>query len=380
MPRSPVDIWSLFTFLWPAVTPLGNAQQFDLQCREKPVSQVCEELRVRVQPLFHRTCKQDLGLPPVEFIDHPIAPTDVPASQRLIIRLIEKRTVEEAEFLNPRDRRHLKRWRRARAIRLMQAASNPELLADALTWDDIDDIEPGPADEVVADLEVVDLKDSTSDLAQALRRYSERTTVPAKAAYVVRRCRDLAASGEKVVVWAHFHRNIDLFAEMLSDLRPLCISGRVPAYEADEDEDAEETREQRIAIFKSDPTRHILIASAAACAESISLHRVCQHAVYFERSFNAAHFLQSVDRIHRQGMPPGKTAHVEIPYVPCAIERVVNRRLGLRQALLYRLLDDPMPVIAFDDDADAGFFDVEEFDQIDVLFEEVLAEIRSSQE
>jgi hypothetical protein len=109
----------------------------------------------------------------------------------------------------------------------------------------------------------------------------------------------------------------------------------------------------------------------------VSLHKVCQHAIYLERSFNAAHFIQSMDRIHRQGMPPGKTAHIEIPSIPCAIERVVNRRLLSRQGALYRLLEDPMPVVGFDDETHQGYFDLEDVEDIDQLFAEVLTEIRA---
>jgi hypothetical protein len=138
-----------------------------------------------------------------------------------------------------------------------------------------------------------------------------------------------------------------------------------------------QTRERRITIFKTDPDRRLLIANAAACAESISLHKVCQHAIYLERSFNAAHFIQSMDRIHRQGMPRGKTAHIEIPSIPCAIERVLNRRLSIRQEALYRLLDDPMPVVGFDDETHQGYFDLEDVDEIDELFEDVIREIRA---
>jgi SNF2 family DNA or RNA helicase len=378
MPRSPHDIWSLFTFLWPSVVPLGNAQQFELRVKDRPTSAVCEELRQEVAPLFHRTCKQDLNLPKVDISDYAIDPASISPSQRLIIRLIEQKTLEESRLLAPRDRRYLKRWRRARIIRLMQAASNPELLADALTQVDIEGVGAEDSDQLEPSADTVDLDDSSSDLAQALARYRDRKVLPAKAQYVAERTRQLVSSGEKVVIWAHFQRNIELMANVLADLRPLCVTGSVPAYESEEDEDLEETREQRIALFKTNPDRAVLIASAAACAESISLHRCCQHALYLERSFNAAHFLQSIDRIHRQGMPPGKTAHVEIPYIPCAIERVVNQRLARRQTDLYRLLDDPMPVVGFDDEADTGFYDLEDFEDIDALFDEVLREIRAS--
>ncbi len=221
------------------------------------------------------------------------------------------------------------------------------------------------------------LTDTDSQLAAVLQQYEEMRVVPAKAAYVARRCRELVAQRKKVVIWTIFLGNVDLLARLLHDLRPLCITGMVPAYEAEDDEAGEQTRERRIALFKEDPDLAVLIANAAACAESISLHRVCQNVLYLERSFNAAHFVQSLDRIHRQGMPPGTTARVEIPHIPCAIERVLNRRLRVRQENLYRLLDDPMPVVGFDDDAQRGLFDMADLESFDELFTEVLAEIRT---
>lgn len=215
------------------------------------------------------------------------------------------------------------------------------------------------------------------DLAAALRRYREDRDIPAKARYIVNRCRELVGAKEKVVLWTVFLGNVDLLAKLLEDLQPLWITGEIPPYEAEDDETSENTREQRIALFKSDPKRRVLIANAAACSESISLHQACQHALYLERSFNAAHFLQSLDRIHRQGMPAGKTAHVEIPYVPCAIERVLNTRLKDRQTRLSLLLNDPMPIVGFDDEAHQGLFDLEDLEGIDELFAQVLREIRA---
>ncbi|MEX2140823.1 MAG: DEAD/DEAH box helicase [Pirellulales bacterium] len=377
MPRSPEDLWSLFTFLWPTESLLGNAQQHELRCK-RPISVVCEELRTVLAPFFHRTCKQDLGLLPIDDKYPSIPAEEVPQTQRLMLRLIERKTLEEAQLLRPVDQRHVRRWRRARVIRLLQAASNPLLLANALDPRDVVATEDDEASHAtVTDAEIVPLSDIDSDLAAILRLYRDNKVVSAKVAYVERSARELIAANEKVVIWTVFLGNVDLLAERLSDLRPLCITGAVPPYEAEDDESGEATREQRITLFKTDPDRRILIANAAACAESISLHRVCQHALYLERSFNAAHFIQSLDRIHRQGMPPGKTAHVEVPYLPCAIERVLNRRLSDRQERLFRLLDDPMPVIGFDDEQHQGFFDLEDLEGIDELFAEVLDEIRT---
>ena len=39
-------------------------------------------------------------------------------------------------------------------------------------------------------------------------------------------------------------------------------------------------------------------------AESVSLHKTCHDAIYFEYSFNLTHMLQSRDRINRLGLEP----------------------------------------------------------------------------
>ena len=66
-------------------------------------------------------------------------------------------------------------------------------------------------------------------------------------------------------------------------------------------DDSEEqilTREKIVRAFQSeDCPFKVIIANPFAVAESISLHKACHNAIYLERSFNAAHFVQSKDRI-----------------------------------------------------------------------------------
>ena len=47
----------------------------------------------------------------------------------------------------------------------------------------------------------------------------------------------------------------------------------------------------------------VLITNPHTMAESVSLHKQCHDAVYFEYSFNLTHMLQSRDRINRLGLP-----------------------------------------------------------------------------
>src|SRR5262249_16991443 len=121
--------------------------------------------------------------------------------------------------------------------------------------------------------------------------------------------RELAAEGNRSVIWTSFTQNVERLAVMLSDLGATYIHGGVPTGSSDDPE----TRQGRIAAFHS-PLGDcmVLIANPAACSEGISLHKVCHHAIYVDRTYNAAHYLQSVDRIHRLGLPPETLTHIHV--------------------------------------------------------------------
>ncbi len=355
-PHSLRDLWSQFTFLWPSEAVLGNRLSYEqrLQNAQRTVEALKRELR----PFLVRTKKSDLRLPKAGTKFYKIAYREIPKRQRLIIRLLELSTLQEAKELGLRkaDLATLRRWRRARTIRLLQASSNPALLrGTAVNLGD-----PG------------DPLDSYPALARLLKDY-ERDEVPAKVALAVRLVRRLVSEGRKVVVWAHFVDNLLLLKALLEDLNPLLAYGAIPAYEDEADPDFE-SRERNIREFKSDPARMVLIANPAACAESISLHTVCQDTVYVERTFNCGQFLQSMDRIHRVGMSKDAHPTYHIPLIPSAVEQVVNRRLKQRQHTMYQLLDDDMPVMGYEDDS--ALLDRE--DDLEAIFAEVLEEIARS--
>ena len=65
------------------------------------------------------------------------------------------------------------------------------------------------------------------------------------------------------------------------------------------------TRESELGRFRSESDCLVLLANPAALGEGVSLHETCNDAIYLERTFNAGQYLQSLDRIHRLGLPPG---------------------------------------------------------------------------
>jgi SNF2 family DNA or RNA helicase len=355
-PHSLIDIWTQFSFLWPSRQLLGDFQSFKtrIEKQRNPVKRLKEEL----SPFFVRTTKKDLGLPEIKKRVVKIKDSEIPEEQRKIIQFLELKTLVEARSMNvsQADLNVLRRWRSARIIRLLQAASNPALLLSRIEG-------CSPKDDI-----------DTSELVKYATVFTQRKKIPAKVNIVLEISKMLIKLKRKVIIWTWFIENIKLLEELLLPYHPLKIYGAIKPYE-DENIEQEESREKNIHEFKTRADRPILLANPAACAESISLHKHCQHAIYLDRNFNCGQFLQSMDRIHRVGMPTGLTAEYHIPFINCAIERTVDKRLRKRQEILYGLLSDPMPILGIDEDLWIADSEAE----LDAAYQDLINEIKNAE-
>src|SRR5205807_1769133 len=127
-----------------------------------------------------------------------------------------------------------------------------------------------------------------------------------KLKYVLKKARLLGRQGKKVLIWSSFVKNVEYMAGRLADMGAVYIHGGVDAG----DESDDETREGKIRLFHDDPNVRVLVANPAAASEGVSLHRICHDAIYLDRTFNAAHYLQSEDRIHRFGLLPDQITNI----------------------------------------------------------------------
>src|SRR5205823_1775274 len=93
---------------------------------------------------------------------------------------------------------------------------------------------------------------------------------------VERQVRELVGGGRKVVLWVPFRFTLERLLERLSDLGSLPLHGGIEAG----DESVEDTREWVVRQFHDDAARRVLVANPAAGGEGISLHRICQDAIY----------------------------------------------------------------------------------------------------
>ena len=107
-------------------------------------------------------------------------------------------------------------------------------------------------------------------------------------------------------------------------------------------------------MFHNDDSCKILIANPQACGEGISLHKICHNAIYLDRNFNAAHYLQSMDRIHRLGLDKNTDTTIDIFVAKNTIDEPLIKRLNTKVENMGLILDDYSLLELVYDPADIG--------------------------
>ena len=299
MPQSSRDLQSQLDFLWP-----GSGLSRQIRDGTSP--------RAVIGRLYVRTTKADLALPPVvrSFKQVPMG-----RGQRALYGIVKSEALRDLSTFRRRRGHDILKARRS-VMRLLQLSVNPVLAVKAMMKSDRT-LESGLARQV--------LEDGPSPKIIAVRDHA----------------RQLAAEDRKSVIWTIFTDTIQQLERMLADLEPVSLYGAVASGDADDPQ----TREGRLRRFHEDPSCMVLVANPAAAGEGISLHKVCHDAIYVDRSYNATHYLQSIDRIHRLGLPENVLSNIYIfqtmaPKGLGSIDHSVSRRLRSKMDAMYQLLDD----------------------------------------
>ena len=333
MPQNANDLASQLQFLWP-----GHGLELQIQRGTAP--------RDVLGQLFVRTTKGELGLPPSKRHYYQI---EMAPAQLALYSIVRDETLRQLTQTIKTDLNRIDFLSARRSVmRLLQLSVNPTIALRALT-------------------------EQSSRLATGLvDRVVEEGASP-KMRAVGEHARTLAHSGNKSVIWTIFTNTIFDMEVMLADLNPVTIFGQIPTGEPTDPE----TREGRLRRFHEDPNCSVLIANPAAAGEGISLHTVCHNAIYLDRSYVSTHYLQSIDRIHRLGLPPDQETHIHIyeskaPAIVGSVDLSVRRRLAAKIRGLQQLLNDPdLHEIAFDEENadDPTSYNVDLQDLIDLVEE-----------
>jgi hypothetical protein len=334
MPQGPGDLAAQLAFLWPG-------QGLDLQVGRGVAP------RDVLGKLYVRTTKQELAIPPAHRHFRQI---EMGAGQQALYGIVRSESLRQlTQSIRGRDRGEVDFVRARRSVmRLLQLSTNPVLALHGMAGDVIG-LNSGVIDQVLAD--------GPSLKMRAVEAHA----------------RELAAVGRKSVIWTIFTDTLHELERMLADLNPVTLYGAVPSGDVMDIE----TREGRVRRFHRDPACQVLIANPAAAGEGISLHTVCHDAIYVDRSYVSTHYLQSIDRIHRLGLPPETETNIFIyqtkaPAGLGSIDYSVSRRLATKIRGLQQLLDDPdLHELALDEENadDPIDYDVELQDLVDLVEE-----------
>ncbi|UOZ08875.1 DEAD/DEAH box helicase [Amycolatopsis sp. WQ 127309] len=299
-PNGPRDLESLMAFVWP-----GRGRRVVTNAIDG--GNLIHASRV-LKPLYTRTTKKELGLPPVSLSMRMV---DLPPLHREIYDAIVGRFSARAE----RSRSGFDALGRT-VLRLIMAATSPALLAE------------GASKYEPLSLQVPPLEVPPNDPLHLLLGSLSEYEMPPKYQEVLAIVKENAERKRKTLVWASFIRSISTLEVLLADFQPAVVHGGTV------------DREEQIEAFRNDPDCAVLISNPATLGEGISLHQVCHDAVYVDRDFQAGRFLQSLDRIHRLGLAPDTETRITVLATRGTVDEIVAMRLGEKLEFMGKLLDD----------------------------------------
>ena len=341
MPNGYEDLHALMHVFSPksSILPFGYAK---LKAMTKKGASEAELSRLKksIAPYYSRISKRYL-IDAGELIpaDSSIIYSDMDDNQSILYNRLDSFCHKTQDDI---DEDLLFAFKKAVLIRKMQISANPMLLKKpiAASMDELylqlaaDDLSEEKL--ATADAKIMSLF-SGSEIKKIVNQYSSMQKTTPKNDKAINLAKSLVEKGEKVLIWDVFVQNMDYLYNQMISLFPgqvEMINGSVSMVD----------RQLAIERFRQGNSM-VLIANPATLAESISLHRVCQHAVYVNRNFNCGQYIQSKDRIHRINMPSGTTAHYYLLMNRDCIDESINERLSEKELRMLAILDSEEIVV-----------------------------------
>lgn len=300
-PNGARDLENLLGFVWP-----GYGRQ--TVTRAVAGGDLAHASKV-LRPLFTRTTKNELDLPPVtisrRLLDLP------PLHQEIYEALVghySARAVTSQDDFQAMGKV---------LVYLLMAAISPALLAVGTTRFE-------PLAYRVPPLQIPEgspLLDLMRDLPSYEMSPKYRETLAIVASN--------AAAGRKTLIWSTFIRSVTTLGRILNEFRPAIVHGGT------------EDRNDQVTRFREDPDCMVLLSNPSTLGEGINLHHECHDAIYVDRDFAAGRFMQSLDRIHRLGLAPGTETKITVLTSGKTIDEIVDQRLDAKLQFMGRILDDP---------------------------------------
>jgi SNF2 family DNA or RNA helicase len=286
MPQSQEDLRNLLTLSWN-----GIPKEFFSDSRLSGLKR---------GGVFVRTTKQELQLPPMKITQIELPMSDV---QKDVYSALKRSFAGQFE-MSAADSGYFSRRGKA-VMTLIAAATNPGLLMKSvredaylgLTW---------PPRELAG----------SERLMSVLENYVSHE-MPSKYQWVARFVAKAAKEGKKVLIWSTFIANLLALKRLLEPYDPAVIYGI----------STQDDRKFELDKFRNSKECSVLLSNPQTLGEGVSLHKDCHDAIYLDRNYNAGLYLQSLDRIHRLGLPQSQETNIFILETEGTVDQRIARRL-----------------------------------------------------
>jgi SNF2 family DNA or RNA helicase len=302
LPNGYKDLYNMFEFIWPNKNLIGMRPAQLERLNQESNKDIIDSMLNRIDPFYVRISKKLLNLP--EPIHHEPIVVEMDPIQKDIYDFILKDFIEDDDESQVLLKLDLKK---SKLIRLMQAGTNPSILKNYLDKN------------FTNSLMSTKLK-SYDDLSQN-KKYSKTVDL----------VKDIILRGEKVIIWTQYTYNLKRLSSYLS------LLGIINETLFGETEN--NIRENIINEFHSNELLKVILANPAAVAESISLHKICKNAIYLDKSFNAAHYMQSKDRIHRVGLKKDDVVNYYYIFSKDSVDELIHSRLIMKEQRMLSVIE-----------------------------------------
>lgn len=302
MPNQHKDFYNYLDFLYGdnEVMTAHDKARVDVFVEKNNLNEASLILREKLNPFYVRIKKNDLNLskqifnPPTIVQMNPIEKNIHEAIITKIKNYPIQKYHENIELI--------KKIRRARILRLRQNCSYVKNLLTAIPTD------------------MRDVKeDLTEGIANLIANYDERET-PAKIESLKSLVLPLIKNNKKVLIWSSHLKTMDLIKKHLlnEQLNVELINGKT---------DLKRRNDIKIEFNNKNSDLNAIVANPQACSESISLHKACNNAIYYDQNYNTAEFIQSMDRIHRVGGSTTEPVYYDFLHYEDSVDEQVYRRV-----------------------------------------------------
>ena len=336
MPNDFTDFYNYLEFLFGDNSIISNYEKALLQknMNDNELDKVSSFLGERLFPYYTRVTKKELNLSKTIF-NKPTIVNMNPIEDKIYKAIITKIKYYPIEkYQSNID--IIKKIRKARIIRLRQCCSYIKNLNTIIPE------ENNFQDNLFSESEIVKL----------ITNY-DKNEKPAKLIKLKSMVLDLIETNKKVLIWSTHLKTIDLIMDELTNLNIFAkkITGST---------EVDERSRIKNEFNNNDSNLKIIVANPQACSGSISLHKCCHNAIYYDINYNTAEFLQSLDRIHRVGGSENEPVYYDFLHYEKSIDEEIFKRV-------FEKADRQMQVI----ESDNLNFSLPDDDDFDNLYEEL---------